>query len=299
MRGLLDLPNELLYEIIDHVASPPFLAPPDSKRYRPEQMMSRAVICYAEQKQLWWPSVLHLLLTCRVLHSETALYLSKKLKSLEIDVAIVDDHWIWPTWYWFPPRYISTALGSLKINLIPAYTETYRGSLYLKTFESRETNVEMLKLVSQLLLHGFLGKVTNSPSLRLRDIHIAKLVFNINIARHTDTQSCFDLSEIPCRRIDGLAHLDFEDLYPVDPANCIVRLDWLKEITNHDLHRLHYGLVIRERVDRIVFVAGDYFAHEIDIVKYMKDRKDKEIQDYREAVKLSRASDSRSISGAP
>lgn len=94
MPGLLDLPSELISQIIDYVDSSSLTLLLDGKRHRQERLLSRAVICHTVSEPA---RSVHrgLLLTSRRMHSETSRYLSNQKRGFELDVAIVDDHWIW------------------------------------------------------------------------------------------------------------------------------------------------------------------------------------------------------------
>jgi hypothetical protein len=289
MPGLLDLPSELLYQIIEYVDSSPLTLPLDGKRHRPERLLSRAVICYPVSEPA---RSLHrgLLLTNRRMHSETLHYTLKQQRGFELDVAIVNDHWIWPMWRYIPRQQADRAIARLNINIIYCATKEERRIIYEEdTILITQSCLEFLMFVSDFLINGICGAQTISPAAnlapgrpkKLKDFRIKTLAINVDTSRYQDGTETISTVDIPFRTIQGLGHLNFDLLYPIDATKCCLRVEEFGHITNSALHRVAAGLVIRERVEKILFFTDGCLKEEIDITEYMKKKREDEIAEYK------------------
>ena len=228
MTKLSDLPSELLFQIIHLVLSVPHPILPDGQRHRQNFTgRNRNVICVPSAGISGSPDALNLLLTSQRLYSETILYLSKTPQSVKLDVAIVDVHWIWPTLRKIPIRGNSNIVDMVEIELILCCTEEKR---YLQV----EYGISEMS-TGELVLFG-LGEMCAKELVSLLRhfvfekpfvTRINTLKFNIDTTRYGDGNKVLSSEEVPFRRIEGLAHLDFDALYPVDEQPSLAFYRWL------------------------------------------------------------------------
>jgi hypothetical protein len=97
MPGLMDLPSELLFQIIDHILTSPSVLPKDDMRYRPErELCMRNLYCIPTSSVEFFktPKALNLLLVSQRMNLETKEYVSKAPQTFKFDVAVVNDHWV-------------------------------------------------------------------------------------------------------------------------------------------------------------------------------------------------------------
>jgi hypothetical protein len=101
----------------------------------------------------------------------------------------------------------------------------------------------------------------------------------VNTARHQNDSvfAKFSEAEIPLRRVEGLSHLVFDSLYPIDALGCMLQMQWFAETTRRTLHSpvLQSGLIIRERVNKVVFIVDEHTIHKIDISSESKTKAEK------------------------
>lgn len=286
MTGLLDLPSELLFEIIRLAASAPYPADAIQKRYRPARLQSRAVVCFPSTDPSWPSHTCNLLLTCRKLHHETSVYLSKAPKTFQLDIAIVNNHWIWPTWRHIPCP-VNYVLESLEINLIHCCSEDERASFDAGS-TSWPTILEFLKVIGHFLRCGTSSAAFEGAGLpkRRANFRVRKIVINVDTASIRTGNDVISREDVPLRQVQGLAHLDFDPLYSVETAICLENLDRLSAFINMAMPRFHSsgmedGLTIRERVDRIIFSADGCERSEVNIAKYVHEQEASRIEAYR------------------
>ncbi|KAF2026718.1 hypothetical protein EK21DRAFT_115554 [Setomelanomma holmii] len=281
--GLLDLPSELLFDIIHYVAASPYPPKFGDKRYRPACLHSRAVVCFPAEDPIWPNSTRSLQLVCQRLHAETHEYLTKASQTFEFDVAIVNNHWIWPYWRFIPGGKIGFSIERLEINLIYCVNEDERESSSRPT-PAGATEIEFLKVVSHFLRYGLRTtsfEKISSPKARsnFRIKHLAIKLDTSKIASNPNKE--ISEVDIPLRRIDGLAHLSFEPLFPIDTTTSLDRLDALAHFLTHALCSSGDGLTVRERVDYISMSADGQLKGEFDIAGHMSKEQEARIADYR------------------
>lgn len=146
-----------------------------------------------------------------------------------------------------------------------------------------------MTLVSDFLINGVFSGRATSPTTdpaqgrpkKCKDFRVKTLAIKVDTSRYQDGTETISTMDVPCRTIQGLGHLDFDPLTPIDAANCRLRLEALAQTTNTALHRVAAGLIVRERVERILFFADGCLEEEIDIVKQMKKKREDEIADYK------------------
>ncbi|PZD33451.1 hypothetical protein A1F97_01679 [Pyrenophora tritici-repentis] len=285
MRGLLDLPNELLYTVIEHALTIPVNFHDDRIRYRPP--LERGVYCLPGPDAKKTPRPMSLLLTNRRLYLETKLYLSRldKSQTLELDIAIVSDHWIWPTARSLPVWKHNTILDKVEINLIPCCTPDDR---YLQTggYE-RDLCSTVASLVD--LLYSFLEnkQVDSYTKYAIRDYlahpspeqlvgksgitRINTLIIRINTNWYGDGNRLLSGTEVPHRKIQGLAHLDFNRLYSVAPTKAQRYIGVMKDYIDQWLSSSNRDKASM-RVGKILFCTDEAVWEEVSITNTTRRR---------------------------
>jgi hypothetical protein len=282
MPGLLDLPSELLFEIIRLVDSTPYLSTANCKRYRPARLQSRAVVCFPTVEPSRPTHTHGLLLACKRLNAEASIFFSKLPQMFELDIAVVNNHWIWPTWRYIPRTKLEYLLETFQVNLIDCCTEDDRTSFDIGVL-NLDTSLELLKVISHFLHHGPTSE--NFESARMaggrHEFRIKTLIINVDTDKSQHGNGQLSDYDIPCRRVEGLAHLTFDPLYAIDTATCLDHVDRLAEWVNMVLYRGLHSLTIRERVDQIVFSADGRMRNVMNIAKYMSEKQEARISAYK------------------
>jgi hypothetical protein len=287
MPGLLDLPSELLFEIISLVDSSPYPSVSSQKRYRPARLQSRAVVCFPTTDPSWPSHTRNLLYVCRKLHYETSVYLSKAPRDFQLDVAIVNNHWIWPSWKYIPAAKNGYLLESLSINLIHCCSEDERSSSSADS-ANYGTSLEFLKVVGHFLRCGISSASFESTGMpkRRSNFRVKTITINVDTASIRVGNDKLSERDVPFRQVQGLAHLSFDSLYSVDSATCLDNLDRLATFTNMAMPRMDDGLTIRERVDQIVFSADGCTRSQINIAKHISGKEETRIAEYKRRVSM-------------
>jgi hypothetical protein len=282
MPGLLDLPSELLFEIIRLVDSPSYPPNADCKRYRPARLQSRAVVCFPITEPSWPSRTQRLLLVCQRLRSEAGIYLSKVPQRFELDIALVNNHWIWPTWRLTPGVKLGNSLDSLQINIIDCCTEDDRASFALESMTA-VTPLEILKVITHFLRCGATSaEFESSRILRGRSgFRIKTLVFNVDTAATRHGNRALSDNDVPFRKVQGLGHLTFDPLYPLDTATNLAHLDLLADLIIEAIPRESVCAALRERVDRVVFCADGLVRSEMNVADYLTGKEESRIEDYK------------------
>jgi hypothetical protein len=283
MPGLLDLPSELLFEIISLVDSSPYPPVCNQKRYRPARLQSRAVVCFPTTDPSWPSHTRNLLYVCSKLNYETSVYLSKAPRNFQLDVAIVNNHWIWPTWKYIPAAKNGYLLESLDVNLIHCCSEDERDSTSIDS-ANYVTSLEFLKVIGHFLRCGVSSASFEGTGMPKRRSNFRVKTISINVDTASIRVGNHKLSErdVPYRQVQGLAHLSFDPLYSIDTATCLDNLDRLATFINLAMPRLDDGLTIRERVDRIIFSADGRTRSEINIAKHISGKEEMRIAEYKQ-----------------
>ncbi|KAH5635409.1 hypothetical protein HBI42_190030 [Parastagonospora nodorum] len=269
MPGLLDLPNELLFDIIRYVDSSPYVSSPNQKRYRPGPQ-SRAVVCFPTIDASWPSHTRNLLFVCKKLHYEADFYFSKAPRAFELDIAIVNNHWIWPTWTYIPGTKIDYVIEDLKINLIHCCSEDEdENASSVTDSASWATSLDFLEIISHFLRSGtstmsFEG--TDMPK-RNPNFRVKTITINVDTASIRKGNEKLSEEDVPFRQVQGLGHLTFDPLYYIETDTCLDNLDRLFNFVLVAVSRLDHGLPIRERVDWMVFSADGLTRSAISIAK--------------------------------
>ena len=293
MVGFLDLPSELVFNIIDLVLSSPTVLPKNGTRHRPSYPTDmRSICCVPSLNYLKDSGVSSLLLTSQRMYRETKEFLSKAPRNFEVDIAVIDDHWLWPTRRVVPTRELEGTIKRLDINIIPCCTTNERhlqtnwayeswAVVNLSTFYLNLAGGLMFPLARFLLVdddmkrHGsqvFRGLETwvdpllnehlddgrNKPVTRIDTV-----IINIDTWRYGNGNKEIGLAEVPFRKIEGLAHLDFKELYPVDFAKSET---YLRELIRYTDERLHGTGRIAKEIGKIQFYLDGKLSRELNPV---------------------------------
>lgn len=294
MPDLLDLPSELLYQIIDYIAHSPYGSSLEGKRYRPEHLRNRNVVCYP-QAELHISPGLSLLLACRRLNTEATLYSSRNPQHFSLNIAIIDANWLWPTWEHVPLVCKAGTQERLDVNMLYCESENQRGEAHRDVVSSTETFLEVSRTISRLLLQGPLGMASDQPlhgqkgrpRRHIPNLRFRVLNFNIDLQRHNSRPETFDRSEIPFRKIEGLAHLDFDPLYVLDAEKSKGCTEYLVQLTSSALSLQPHGLVLQERVDKIVFISDGKEVAKVDIRSIAERKRERDLAAYRALISQS------------
>ena len=292
MVGFLDLPSELLFNIIDLVLSSPTVLPKNGTRHRPSYPTDvRSLYCVPSLDYLKDSGVPSLLLTSQRMYRETKEYLSKAPRNFEVDIAVIDDHWLWPTRRVVSARELEGTIERLDINIIPCCTTNGR---HLQTDWDHEGRHPADLSTYWLLLAGGLSfplarfllddssKRHRSQVFRgletwvdpLLDEHlddgrnipvtrIDTVTINIDTWRYGNGNKEIGLAEIPFRKIKGLAHLDFKELYPVDFAKSET---YLRELIKYIDERLYGTGKVAKKIGKIQFYLDGKLSRELNTV---------------------------------
>jgi hypothetical protein len=232
MPGLVDLPNELATEIIHSVLCISNISVPlDTKRHRVEGPGFNTRVCYIQSREAYRPNALDLLLTCRKLHTLTTDYISRTPQTWKLDISIINDHWLFPTWRYIAPRAgLVDGVERLKINIIPCFTEDEREKTTtwldneLPPMRKAECITYLRGYIERVLAFGPLNHLEGDRMSVVVRFYIKRLVRDwtvfVSDAYYGSGNDTLSTDEVPLRSIEGLAHLDFDPLYPVDSATC-------------------------------------------------------------------------------
>jgi hypothetical protein len=232
MPELVELPNELVTEIVHLVLCTSSISiPTNTKRHRVTGPEYNTRVCYIQSQEAHRANALDLLLTCRKLHALTMDYLLRTPQTWKLDISIVNDHWLFPTWRYIAPRAsVRDGIERLEVNMIPCFTQneremttTWLDSDLLGMRKPQCTN-HLRGYLTHVLAFGYKdlpGNYIGDPIFRHRDgtlVHDWTMV--VSGAYYGSGNDTLSLDEVPVRHIDGLAHLDFDPLYPIDSATC-------------------------------------------------------------------------------
>jgi hypothetical protein len=110
---------------------------------------------------------------------------------------------------------------------------------------------------------------------------VKHLTINMDTVGIQNSNQAFREEDIPLRQVDGLAHLSFDPLYPVDVKTCNDHFGSLAYIMDHALNTLQTTLTIRERVDYITFSVNGRLRSVLNIAEQMSKTEEARIADYR------------------
>lgn len=308
MVGLLDLPSELLFNIIHIVLSSPTVQSENGKRYRTSwwNTTDRNLYCVLSPDHSKRPKAVDLLLVSRKIQIETTEYLSKAPRNFEIDIAVVDDHWLWPTRRVIPVRKLDETIERLDINIIPCCTEGQRAlqtgwddymgpnmfDLSMGSFVPEallaplsyfllypQTDVCIDRQISKIFrgLEIWLDPPSDARSndqsnndQNLPVTRISTVAIFVSTLAYGNGNEVLSLAAVPSRKIQGLAHLDFEQLYPVDRAKSE---RYLRGLSSYIEQWARYWSTERvgQRIGRIQFYLNEEIWKELDFESCVTD----------------------------
>ncbi|USP73356.1 hypothetical protein yc1106_00630 [Curvularia clavata] len=295
MVALLDLPSEILFEILDLVIVP-IHWPKGSVRYRPESgttpVFPRSRYCVSKLELVGRHPAVDLLLTSRRLYTATKIYLSKKPQTLDLDVAIVDNHWIWPTWRTLPVRK-DGVFKRIDVHFIHCFTEDERylqtdwdqnsvlgigrstdahwsspnGYLHWQSFNplrnlvgNENVNASVTNTLSYFLQQPFSGEIMGYPVISRTET----LAFHIDTRSYGDGNKLLSESEVPLRKICGLAHLDFTKLYSAKVENARLLFESIQGYVKFWLREWKEKEDLSPRIGRILFVFDGMIVESLE-----------------------------------
>ncbi|RAR09610.1 hypothetical protein DDE82_001728 [Stemphylium lycopersici] len=301
MVGLLDLPSELLFEIISLVLSSPLEFRQNEKRHRPNWKFSKRNVWFIPSLELLkTQTILNLLLLNRRLYTETREYLAKESQifDFDVDIAIIDDHWLWPTSRFVLPRKPRGMIHRLNVNVLPCCTEEER---HLQTGWDTGGTREMLghssqpftrdhviwELVAPLIEFLLDRRVYHTLPSRLLDplsnedydtkcdrvevpiTRIDTIAISIDASKYKTGNELLSKEDIPFRTMSGLTHLDFERLYPFDLSQSkYYLLEMIRYIT--DWASKHGASKIAKKVGKIQFYLNGDMLSELDFDQHAR-----------------------------
>lgn len=213
-------------------------------------------MCFPTTDASWPSHTRNLMFVCKTLHEEVTAYLSKAPRAFELDIAIVNNHWIWPTWTYIPGMKIDDLIENLNINLICCCNEDERASPVTES-SSWATSLAFIKVISHFLQSGtstasFEGTGTETRSLNFR---IKAITVNVDTALIRTGNRTLSEDDVPFRQVQGLGHLTFNPLYSADMNTYLETLERLLQFVLIATSRLDDGLTVRERVDCMGFTV--------------------------------------------
>jgi hypothetical protein len=287
MTHLLTLPRELRDEIIQLVLVTPLSLPRNVERKvanDPKQVTFVNRIHYLVYESHYRPTALGLLLASHKLYVETREALAKINMIFTVDVAIINECWLWPTWRFIPTR-IHPCLEQLNINFRMCCTSEER-QLQTGFAQRNEWQALTLHPIVQTLC-GFLARFLSlgacadiTPKMEKgimqndreykRNFRIKCLQLNIQTDSLKNEEASYE--QVPGRTIAGLRHLVNDPLYIVDLiASCELER-WLCGAITHHLRNYWAGEdnFLSERVGIIAMCIDGSRIHKIDIAQILK-----------------------------
>jgi len=196
-----------------------------------------------------------------------------------LDVAIVDNHWIWPCFISMPGAF-GYVLESLIINLTYCCTEEERGA-YNSDIPKWSYEGDFVEVISNLLRSGSSSLSSSSMGSR-SNFRIKTITINLDTKSVDKGNEPLSEETVPYRQIDKLAHLSFDPLYSIDLLACSKHLDWLGVSIDRLLHQAHLLRIIFERVDQIQICIDFKLRKTLDLADRQSRREEKRLEVYRQ-----------------
>lgn len=146
MHSLLDLPRELLQQIILHTLQPPFHLPSSPESIKPGERVTSGrrrnvkqsqdpIISYYKNNPIY-----SLSLTCCRMHMDTADVWKREGDKLgcQIDVMVTEDDDLLVTWLMYPKNMVDMPDGGWKLEKADIGLRFFRGQLEHSTYQHRE-----------------------------------------------------------------------------------------------------------------------------------------------------------------
>ncbi|KAF2241921.1 hypothetical protein BU26DRAFT_161886 [Trematosphaeria pertusa] len=281
MPSLFDLPQELQDEIISLVIHTPITLPRNIKRCRScdyEAWPNGHHVFAPDAKAAYLPSALPLLLTISKLHNDTMGCLERKWPTLQLDVAIIDKTWVWPTWRSIPPK-SDMPLEALHVNIVLACTEDSMGRE--RRWNALPRGKTLWGVILRFLAVGPIEEAGHDVSPAIiaasrnkrhpRHVAISTLYLDMDTSKCQTGNKTLSEEDIPIRAIDGMAHLTNDPLYPVDAESAT---NYMLKV----LGSLHAGLLYGcesglgpfvERVGKVVGRIDGHVVNRLNIGDYL------------------------------
>ncbi|KAF1949802.1 hypothetical protein CC80DRAFT_598677 [Byssothecium circinans] len=201
-----------------------------------------------------------LLLVSKQVRAETLDALVHHKLAPALDIAIIDWHWLWPTWRLNIPR-TEAVLDRVDINILLATEEGNFNAGSLLGVHMWRTSVTFWSFISRLLNAGPANAIdSRKPNLNIR---IRELRINLKLTsnRQVSPEHLVSAEDIPRRKMDGFAHLNHDQVHRTEALYGDELFTGLRKylegaIQQPDGCTLAYEQ-LAERVGKIVFKAAD------------------------------------------
>jgi hypothetical protein len=289
MPRLLDIPNELIFDIVGlALITSPISIPSDAKR---RQHVEHKNVYYIDSDVTYQPNALALLLVCKQLSAQTALYISKSPRVSEFDIALINAVDMFPTWRYIPTRNGSAPaiLDRVVVNLTPCYT-TGSLSILRNRWPTRYSagNVDeyywverLLTAIQQHFAVGALGKISTTikfaawseyPADDLEvPLPIRTRALVISADTHRQTEAAFEGAVVPARQVESHIYPSYDALYPIRATQNTRMMEWIASCIDRRLRsmsNIQSILFVIERVGRIEFRVDGELIREIKVADY-------------------------------
>ncbi|KAF2704139.1 hypothetical protein K504DRAFT_507161 [Pleomassaria siparia CBS 279.74] len=287
MATLLGLPRELRDEIIRAVLYSPPVVPRNVERTITRRDFGGPFfnrIHRFDAEQMYRPTALGLLLANHQIAEETSQILSREAPAFAVDIAIVNECWLWPAWRLIPTKTKTNSyIERLDVHLRLCCTPEHR--IYQSGFAQRHPlNLHIFDPVLQTLftfldsftVEGAAGDLTFSPKNGIRqqvewlehEIRVKRLNFNIITVRPPNEELPYE--QVSGRVVKGLKHLINDPLYAADPTTSCAFEDWLYLSTCSLAGR--YSTLptpdILHHTGFVDFYLDGKLAHNLDLARY-------------------------------
>lgn len=207
-----------------------------------------------------------LLLVNKQLNEETTAYLDRSSRGYELDLAVVNMHWLWPTWSYIPPLTLlqsndkekGKVLESLDVNVSFCQTpDDAEAGTRLDAATIRRLGCNAIfTLLHRFLYVGEAGEYLDWNEAAHRDKrHLSVKILRVNFELAA-TGAAVEYDAVPGHSIRGLSHLDFSGMVyerDVQEVEAFSR-DFVREMgtTLRNSPTVHRSLVFTERVGSVV-----------------------------------------------
>ncbi|KAG9385900.1 hypothetical protein A1F94_002650 [Pyrenophora tritici-repentis] len=295
-RTLLDLPNELIFDIITLALSTSHVSvPPSTTRRRLGEDFKKDRICYIDSDAAYEPNALALLLSSKALSAQTALYISKSPRLCEFDIAIVNAVYFFPTWRYIPTRngLPSVMLEIVKVNLAPCCTEEViamvanwptdvppSGPKFSTPVGNASISSDLweVQLFTVMTMFCYAAGYREWSEYAITDkdfkypISARRLCINANT--YTEDHGTLGEDIVPARKIADRNYSQRDALYRIEAAQTREMMEWLAFLMKKKLQSVHNGKNVKtmyfgvERVGRVDFSIDGNVIETVDVSEY-------------------------------
>ncbi|OAK99890.1 hypothetical protein IQ06DRAFT_152378 [Phaeosphaeriaceae sp. SRC1lsM3a] len=304
MPGLLDLPNEIIYEIVHIVLLQARIeVPRDLTRSRVHDWQDGGYIAYIQDDAVYRPNyacTIALLLTCRRISGQTMRYLQTAPCVYRVDLAIVNALWFLPTWTSIPRKLgaVPGMVDKLEISLTPCRTAEeglVEGDFPIGTCSTVPLNTPwsdyrersgpweytMWSLITRFLAVGASGRnkdpavfkswssICLHPQTFPLNLRVRVVVIDISTLGLSSTPIPHDI--IPARQVHHVKYSEHDALYHVSAKSCTAIIKWLALELARVLTQARACAFkpIFERVGKFQFCVDGKILEELDVADYM------------------------------